>query len=282
MTTSTKPGSTLRAALSGCRIGFGAMQLTDARVWGPPPDRTAAVAVLRRAVDLGVTFLDTADAYGLGANEGLLKEALYPYPPHLVIATKAGLTRPSAGEWIPLGRPEYIRQQAELSLRRLRADHIDLFQLHRVDPVVPLSEQVGALKQLQDEGKIRHAGLSNVTLDQVQSARETMEIVSVQNQYSVAARGADDVVSYCQRAGMTFIAWEPLGNGAQVRASEALREIAERTERSPAQVALAWLLHRSPCVLPIPGTRSLRHLEENVAAANLELTPQQLARLANT
>lgn len=262
------------------RMGFGAMQLTDTDVWGAPADLNAAVAVVRRAVELGVTFVDTADSYGLGANEELLAKALHPYPEDLLIATKAGLTRPGPVEWAPVGRPEYLRQQAELSLRRLRLECIDLFQLHRVDPDVPFPDQIGALKQLQEAGKIRHVGLSSVTIEQIATAREIVEIVSVQNRFNLLATEARDVLNYCEREALAFIPYEPIQNGLHATANGVLAAVADEVEATPVQVALAWLLHQSAVVLPIPGTASIVHLEENVAAEDVALSTEQLVRLS--
>ncbi|TDC84984.1 oxidoreductase [Micromonospora sp. KC606] len=261
------------------RLGFGAMHLTGPDVWGPPADPAAAHAVARRAVELGVNFIDTADSYGPGTNEEVLADALFPYPEGLVIGTKVGQSRPSRHEWRPLGRPEYIRQQAELSLRRLRLDRIDLFQLHRIDPKVPAEEQFGALKQLQAEGKIRYIGLSEVTVAQLEQARRQIDVVSVQNIYNLSQRKHDDVVDYCERENLVFIPWVPIASGDLARSDGALGRIAKQLDATPAQVALAWLLHRSPVIVPIPGTSSIAHLEENVAAASLELTAGQVAEL---
>ncbi|MFC6879631.1 MULTISPECIES: aldo/keto reductase [Actinomadura] len=262
------------------RLGFGAMHLTGPGVWGPPADREAAVKVARRAVELGVDFIDTADSYGPGANEELLADALHPYPEKLVIGTKVGQSRPSAREWRPLGRPEYIRQQAELSLRRLRLDRIDLYQLHRIDPAVPAEEQFGALEQLQREGKIRHIGLSEVTVEQIELARRQIEVVSVQNLYNLADRRHEAVLDYCEREGIAFIPWVPIASGSLVGPSGVIAEVAGELGATPAQVCLAWLLHRSPVMIPIPGTSSADHLAENVASAGLELSQEQCRRLS--
>ena len=259
------------------RIGFGALRLCGPHAFEPTRDRAAAHTVLRRAVDLGVTFIDTADSYGLGDNEELIAEALHPYPAGLVIATKAGQSRPGRGAWRPLGRPEYLRQQAELSLRRLRVERIELFQLHRVDPLVPLADQVGALRDLRDEGKIAHVGLSEVTVDQVTRAERIVPIASVQNLYNWADRRHDDVLEHCAARGVAFIPWLPVGGGRL--SDDPLAAVATDVGASPTQVALAWLLHRSPVVLPIPGTRSITHLAENVAAARITLDERHLARL---
>lgn len=271
---------TIGGDLTVGRLGFGAMRLTGPGIWGPPADVPGALKVARRAVELGITFIDTADSYGPGTSEELLAEALHPYPEDLVIATKAGQSRPAPGQWIPLGRPEYLRQQAELSLRRLRLERIDLFQLHRIDPKVPVAEQLGALKQLQDEGKIRHIGLSQVGVEQLEQARREVEVVSVQNLYNLTERTDDDVVDYCEREGIAFIPWLPIARGAHATADGVLAEVAAELGATPAQVSLAWLLRRSPVVLPIPGTSSIAHLEENTAAARIELTDEQFARLS--
>lgn len=257
------------------RLGFGAMRLT-----GPPAhlDRSTAIAIARRAVELGVGLIDTADSYDLGDNESLLAEALHPYPPGTVIATKGGNVN-VGDDWIPLGRPEYLRQQAELSLHRLRLDHHDLYQLHRIDPTVPLADQVGALSRLQEEGKVRHVGLSQVTLDQLTEAEQIMPIASVQNRYNLTDRRSDDVLEYCERHGIAFIAWLPILTVTRAGTAESIAEVADRLGATRAQAALAWLLHRSPVMLPIPGTSSRVHLEENVAAAHLSLSDEDLARV---
>jgi aryl-alcohol dehydrogenase-like predicted oxidoreductase len=258
------------------RLGFGAMRLT-----GQPArlDRSAAIGIARRAVDLGVTFIDTADSYDFGDNETLLAEALHPYPPDVLIATKGGQVN-LGPDWIPLGRPEYLRQQAELSLRRLRLDRIDLYQLHRIDPTVPLADQIGALRRLQDEGKVRHVGLSEVTVDQLAEAEKITPIVSVQNRFNFTDRASEDVLDYCEQRGIAFVAWLPVAPIARASgATDRLADVARRLGATRAQVALAWLLHRSPVLLPIPGTSSHAHLEENVAAARLALTSDELTRL---
>lgn len=257
------------------RLGFGAMRLTG---WGPPADPAASIAVARRAVELGVTFVDTADSYGLGANEELLASALHPYPEGLVIATKAGQSRPGRG-WVPLGRPEYLKQQAELSLRRLRVDRLDLFQLHRVDPKVAFEDQIGALKELRDEGKVRHLGLSEVDVEQLRAAREIVEIVSVQNLYNLGDRRHESVLDYCTNERIAFIPWLPISPDVNAGPDSEPGRIAAELGATPAQVALAWQLHRSPVVIPIPGTSSVAHLEENVAAAGLTLSDSQFDRL---
>ncbi|MFI5916682.1 aldo/keto reductase [Dactylosporangium sp. NPDC051541] len=258
------------------RLGFGAMRLT-----GDPArlDRSTAIAIARRAVELGVNFIDTADAYDLGDNEELLAEALHPYRPDVVIATKGGQIN-LGREWIPLGRPEYLRQQAELSLRRLRLDRIDLYQLHRIDPAVPLADQIGALRRLQDEGKVRHVGLSEVTIDQLTEAGKITPIASVQNRYNLTDRACEDVLEYCERHGIAFIPWLPVAPLVRADAADPASTVARRHEATRAQIALAWLLHRSPVMLPIPGTSSRAHLEENIAAASLSLSADEFAQLA--
>jgi aryl-alcohol dehydrogenase-like predicted oxidoreductase len=253
------------------RLGLGAMHLTGYR---PAADRSEPIRVARRAVELGVQFIDTADTYGLGANEELLAEALHPYG-GLLIATKVGRTLPSPGEWGQVGRPEYLRQAAELSLRRLRVDRIDLLQLHKPDPKVPFADQVGALRRLRDEGKVRYVGLSNVTVAQLEEARSIVEIMSVQNQYNLGDRRNEGVLDHCEREGIAFLPWLPL-----VRTPRpVLTEVAAELDATPAQVSLAWLLHRSPVMAPIPGTSSTTHLEQNVAAADLKLSAEQITRL---
>ncbi|HET9381076.1 MAG TPA: aldo/keto reductase [Streptomyces sp.] len=261
------------------RMGFGALRLTGRDHWGPPEDRAAALGVARLAVDLGVTFIDTADSYGLGSSEEVLAEALRPYPEDLVIATKAGQCRPRPDQWVPLGRPEYLRQQAELSLRRLRLERIDLFQLHRIDPKVPAAEQFGALGELQEEGKIRHIGLSKVTVAELEEARGHITVASVQNPYHLADRRNDEVVAHCEEHGIAFVAWLPIARGELASAGGPVTDVAAELGATPGQVALAWLLHRSPVVIPIPGTSSPAHLRENVAAAGLVLSDDQLTRL---
>jgi pyridoxine 4-dehydrogenase len=261
------------------RLGFGAMRLT-----GRPASlqRAAAVAVARRAVELGVQLIDTADAYDLGANEELLGEALHPHRDDVVIATKGGQVN-LGRDWIPLGRPEYLRQQAELSLRRLRVERIDLYQLHRVDPKVPLAEQVGALRRLRDEGKVRHVGLSEVTVEQLVEASGIVPIASVQNRYNLTDRRSEGVLEHCERHGIAFLPWLPVapltGTGTGTGTASAVTRVAERHGVTTTQVALAWLLHRSPAILPIPGTSRLEHLEENVAAAAVRLDAADLAEL---
>ncbi|GAA1919582.1 aldo/keto reductase [Nocardioides lentus] len=261
------------------RLGFGTMQLTGEGVWGPPKDHDEAVAVLRRAVELGVTLFDTADSYGPTVAEELLREALHPYADDVVVATKAGLTRTGPGQWVPVGRPAYLRQQCELSLRRLGLDRIDLFQLHRIDPEVALEDQVGELLALRDEGKIRHIGLSEVDVDQLAMAQTIAPIASVQNLYNLANRDAETLLEHCEAHDVAFIPWFPLATGALSKSDGPLADAAERHDASPSQLALAWLLQRSPVMLPIPGTSSRAHLEDNVAAAHVELTGDEYAAL---
>ncbi|MGV9255651.1 aldo/keto reductase [Streptomyces sp. NPDC003697] len=264
------------------RLGYGAMQLTGPGVWGEPKDPDEAVRVLRRAVELGVNFIDTADSYGPFVSEQLIHKALHPYPDDLVIATKGGLTRSGPDDWRPVGRPEYLRQQTELSLRHLGVDRIDLYQLHRVDPKVPLADQVGELVLLQQEGKIRHIGLSEVTVEQIRQARELADVVSVQNLYNLADRSAEDVLDYAESENIAFIPWFPMATGELARPGGPLDSAAGKHDASPSQLALAWLLRRSPVMLPIPGTSSVAHLEENVAAAEITLTDEEWEELAQS
>jgi pyridoxine 4-dehydrogenase len=258
------------------RLGFGAMQLTGPGVWGEPKDRDEAVRVLRRAVELGIDFIDTADSYGPFVSEMLIREALHPYPEGLVIATKAGLTRQGPGRWSPVGRPEYLRQEVELSLRRLGLERIDLFQLHRIDPKVPLEDQLGELESMREEGKIRHVGLSEVTVHEIERSQEIVPIVSVQNRYNLTDRAAEPVLEHAERHAIGFIPWFPLATGRLARPGSALDRVARAHGATPSQLALAWLLHRSPVTLPIPGTSKVAHLEENTAAAALELSDDEL------
>jgi pyridoxine 4-dehydrogenase len=264
------------------RLGYGAMQLTGPGVWGEPKDPDEAVRVLRRAVELGVNFIDTADSYGPFVSEQLIHKALQPYPDDLVIATKGGLSRSGPDDWRPLGRPEYLRQQTELSLRHLDVERIDLYQLHRIDPKVPLAEQLGELVLLQQEGKIQHIGLSEVTVEQIEQARQIADIVSVQNLYNLANRSAEDVLDYAERENLAFIPWFPIATGELARPGGPLDSAAKRHGASPAQLALAWLLRRSPVMLPIPGTSRVAHLEENVAAAEITLTDEEFSALTHT
>ena len=264
------------------RLGFGTMQLTGEGVWGPPEDPQEAVRVLRRAVQLGANFIDTADSYGPEVAEELIFQALHPYPEGLVIATKAGLTRAGPGDWRPVGRPEYLRQQCTMSLRRLGLERIELFQLHRIDAKVPLAEQVGELKALQDEGKIRHIGLSEVSVEQLQEAQEIAEIVSVQNLYNLVKRDAEPLLEHCEQEGIAFIPWFPLATGDLARDGGPLEPLSKEIGATPSQLALAWLLQRSPVMLPIPGTSSVEHLESNTAAAAIELTDEEFEALAES
>jgi pyridoxine 4-dehydrogenase len=261
------------------RLGFGAMRLTGEGIWGEPSDRHECLAVLRRAVDLGVDFIDTADSYGPEVSEAIIFEALHPYPEGLVIATKAGLTRQGPGLWAPVGRPEYLRQQCELSLRRLGVDRIDLFQLHRIDPKVPAGDQFGLLADLVSEGKVAHVGLSQVNIEEIEAARAVVPIVSVQNLYNLIDRSSEDVLDHCEVEGLGFIPWYPVASGRLARRGGAVDAIVKETGATPSAVALSWLLHRSPVMLPIPGTQSVAHVEENCGAATLELTRDQLASL---
>lgn len=260
------------------RLGFGAMRLTGDGIWGPPKSRLESIAVLRRAIELDVNFIDTADSYGPNVSEELIAEALFPYPKGLVIATKGGWNRPGPDEWTHDASPSHLRAALEGSLKRLRLERIDLYQLHVPDPVVPFEDSVGALAQLKSEGKIRLIGLSNVTQEHIERARRIVPIVSVQNRYSFADREWDYVVDYCERNQMAFIPWFPLGGGEV--AGEILNQVARAHEASPRQVALAWLLKRSPITLPIPGTSSVKHLAENVAAASLHLTDGDSKKLS--
>ncbi|MET8862933.1 aldo/keto reductase [Nonomuraea sp. NPDC004580] len=271
---------TIENVLPVNRLGYGTMQLTGKGVWGPPADEDEAVRVLRRAAELGVTLFDTADSYGPLVAEPLLRRALAPYDEGIVIATKAGLTRQGPDQWTPVGRPAYLRQQCEMSLRILGLERIPLLQLHRVDPEVPLEDQVGELKALQDEGKIAHIGLSEVSVEQIEQARAVAPIATVQNLYNLADRSAESVLDYCQRNQIGFIPWFPLATGGLVKPGGPLDAIASRLSATPSQLALAWLLRRSPVMLPIPGTSSIAHLEENVAAAGLELTDDDVAELS--
>ncbi|GAB7101728.1 aldo/keto reductase [Streptomyces phaeofaciens JCM 4814] len=263
------------------RLGYGTMQLTGPGVWGPFPDQDSGVRVLRRAVELGVTLFDTADSYGPGTAEELLHKALHPYPEDLVIATKAGLTRPGPGQWRPNGRPAYLRAQAESSLRRLGLERIPLLQLHRIDSSVPFEDQIGVLKELRDEGKIAHVGLSEVGVDELELARRIVPVASVQNLYNVAQRDSEDVLRYAEANDIAFLPWFPLATGQLARPGGPLDRVAAHLGASPSQAALAWLLRRSPVVLPIPGTSSVEHLEDNVAAASLELSPADFEALSD-
>lgn len=278
MNAASAAGTIRLGDLTVCRMGFGAMRVCGPDIWGPPRDRAHAHAVLRRAFDLGCNFFDTADSYGPEVDETLIAEALHPYPSGLVIGTKGGLVRPNRHAWDPDGRPEHLRRAVEGSLKRLRLERIDLYQFHAPDPRVPFAESIDALAELQRAGKIRHLGVSNVSVGELEAARRIAPIVSVQNEYNVADRRAEDVLRACERAGLAFLPWYPLGAGQALRSRKVAR-VAKRLGATPAQVALAWLLARSPAMLPIPGTASLAHLEENVAAAGLALAPADLAEL---
>src|SRR2546425_2639914 len=271
----TNPTWQLGGDLPVNRLGFGAMRITGEGIWGWPPDRENALKVLRRAVELGVNLIDTADAYGPETSELLIAEALHPYPNGLVIATKGGLTRPGLGDWVPNCRPKHLKQALEGSLKRLRLERIDLYQLHAVDSKVPIEESVGALKQMQDAGKIRHIGLSNVDPEEIARARKIVPIVSVQNRYNIEDRKSENVLVYCEKENLGFLPWFPIGGGSGLKPENPVNLAAKAHGVSVYQVALAWLLERSPVMLPIPGTSSLAHLEENVAAAKLKLTPEE-------
>ena len=264
--------------LSVNRMGFGAMRVCGPDIWGPPKDRAEAHRVLRRAIELGVNFLDTADSYGPHVDEELIAEALHPYPKGLVIGTKGGLLRPNRHAWDPNGRPGHLRSAVDGSLKRLKLECIDLYQLHAPDPKVPFTESVGALAQMQRAGKIRHLGLSNVSVAQLEEARRIAPIVSVQNRYNLEDRSSDDVLAACEKFGIAFLPWYPLGAGACLKSAK-VKKIAARLEASAAQVALAWLLARSKAMLPIPGTASIAHLEENLRAAAIRLSAEDLAAL---
>jgi pyridoxine 4-dehydrogenase len=278
-TTETNSMFRIGGDLSVNRLGFGAMRLTGDGIWGWPKDREEAKRVLKRAVELGVDLIDTADAYGPETSELLIAEALHPYPKGLVIATKGGNTRPGPGQWVPNGRPEYLTQCVEKSLKRLRLERIDLYQLHRVDPKVPMEESLGALKKMQEAGKIRHLGLSEVGPEEIERARKILPIVTVQNQYNVGNRRWENALKYCEKEGMGFMPWSPVGGGRSLN-DRAVEAVAKAHGASVYQVAIAWLLAHSPVMLPIPGTSSVAHLEENVGAAKLQLTPEDLKTLS--
>lgn len=265
---------TLGGDITVNRFGYGAMRLTGPGIWGEPADPEEARRVLQRAVELGVNFIDTADAYGPDVNERLIGDTLYPYQPGLIIATKGGLTRSGPNEWQPVGRPEYLRQQLEMSLRRLRLERIDLFQLHRIDPKVPLEESLGLLRDMQAAGKIRHVGLSEVTPEEIERAAKTVRIVSVQNRYNIADRAHEKTLEYCEKHGIGFIPWFPVAAGNLAKPGGVLDQAAREHGVTVAQLSLAWLLHRSRVMMPIPGTSSVAHLEENIAAAGLRLDRQ--------
>ncbi|GAB3192049.1 aldo/keto reductase [Geodermatophilus arenarius] len=279
--TATAPADTFAIGgdLTVHRLGYGAMQLPGPGVWGEPADRDAALRVVRAAVEQGVDLIDTADSYGPFVSEQVIAEALHPYPEGLVIATKAGLTRQGPGIWTPVGRPAYLKQQVELSLRHLRVERIDLIQLHRIDAEVPLADQLGAFKELQDEGKVRHIGVSEVSVEELQAAREIVDVVSVQNLYNLTNRQSQDVLDHATAHGIAFIPWFPIATGDLAAPHSPVADIARELDATPAQVALAWLLQKSPVVLPIPGTKSVDHLTENMGAARLTLSDEDMARL---
>ena len=256
------------------RLGYGAMRLTGPGIWGEPKDRDEARKVLQRAVELGVNFIDTADAYGPEISEDIIAEALYPYPAGLVIATKGGFARSGPNRWETVGRPEYLRQCVEMSLRRLKLERIELYQLHRIDPEVPVAESLGALKEMQKAGKIRHIGLSEVSPAEIDEASKTVKIVSVQNQYNLSDRKHEKVLQYCEEHNLAFIPWFPVASGKLANPGGPLDQIAKQNNATVAQLSLAWLLHHSPVLVPIPGTSSVKHLEENMGAAKLRLSPE--------
>ena len=263
------------------RLGFGAMRITGKGIWGPPRDRHEAIAVLRRAVDLGIDLIDTADSYGPCVSEELIAEALHPYPAGLVIATKAGLERPGPDQWTPNGHPDHLRKACEGSLKRLRVERIDLYQLHRIDPKVAAEDQLGTMRDLIQEGKVRHVGLSEVSVAEIARARSVVPIVTVQNRYNLVDRGSEEVLDHCEAQGIGFIPWFPLATGKLADAGGPLARVAQRLGAEPSQVALAWLLARSPVMLPIPGTSSVAHLEENTAGALLSLTARDVQELSD-
>lgn len=278
---------TIGGDLNVYRLGFGAMHLTGPGIWGPPASKQEAIAVLHRALELGINLIDTADAYGPEVSESLIAEALYPYPQGLVIATKGGLVRPGPDQWVSDGRPEHLREALESSLQRLRLDRIDIYQLHRPDPNVPFAESVGALAKMREEGKIRHVGISNVTIEQLAQAQQIVPIVTVQNHYNLAHRQSESMavaeseamIDVCARQRIGFMPWFPLATGELTRQSGLLDQIARRHNAQPSQIALAWLLQRSPNMLPIPGTSSIKHLEENVRGATIKLTQEEFDAL---
>jgi len=270
---------TIGGDLRVTRLGFGAMRITGKGVWGEPASRAESIRVLKKAIELGINFIDTADSYGPSVSEELIAEALYPYPAGLVIATKGGFERPGPDRWVENGRPEHLVSACEGSLRRLRLDRIDLYQLHRIDPKVPADEQLGTLQAMQAQGKIKHIGLSEVSLQQLKHAQSKVKVVSVQNRYSLADRGSENVLDYCEQHSIGFIPWFPLAAGRLSAPDSPVAHIAAKRKVTPSQVALAWLLQRSPVMLPIPGTSQASHLEENVAAAGLELTDAELNQL---
>ncbi|MCZ2824395.1 MULTISPECIES: aldo/keto reductase [unclassified Modestobacter] len=280
MTTATTPQTfDLGGDLTVHRLGYGAMQLTGPGVWDEPADRPGAIEVVQAAIEAGVDFIDTADSYGPQVSEQIIAEAAFPYPDGLVIATKAGLTRTGPGVWPVCGRPEYLTQQVELSLRNLKVDRIDLIQLHRIDPQVPLADQLGAFADLKEQGKVRHIGVSEVSVDELKAARAITEIVSVQNLYNLTNRQSQDVLDYAEAEGIAFIPWFPIATGDLAKPDSPVAAVAKELDATPSQVALAWLLQKSPVILPIPGTKSVEHLTENLGAAQLTLSADEMARL---
>lgn len=277
MATATETATTFRLGgdMEIHRLGFGAMRITGKGIWGEPQDGEESKRVLRRAVELGVDFIDTADSYGPAVSEILIGETLAPYKRGLVIATKAGLTRQGPDKWAPVGRAEYLIQQVEMSLRHLKVERLDLWQLHRIDPKTPVEESLGAAKRLQEQGKIRHIGLSEVSVAEIEKARKIVEIVSVQNEYNLTTRKSEDIVNYCEKHKLGFIPWFPVAAGKLAKPGGKLDQIAKRHNASVAQLSIAWLLHRSPVMLPIPGTSSVAHLEENLKAADLHLSESE-------
>ena len=261
------------------RLGFGAMRITGPGVWGEPPDREKARQVVRRAVELGVNFIDTADSYGPAVSEPIIGEALAPYSKGTFVATKAGFLRTGPNKWIQLGNPDYLHQQVELSLRFLKKERLDLWQLHRIDPEVPVEESLGVIKELQKQGKIHHVGLSEVSVAEIEQARKVVNIVSVQNEYNIGNRKSEDVLNYCEKHNLAFIPWFPVAAGKLAKAGGKLEKAAKKHDATVAQLSLAWLLHRSPVLLPIPGTSSIEHLEENLKAQNIALSPEDMAEL---
>ncbi|MGA7157569.1 MAG: aldo/keto reductase [Acidobacteriaceae bacterium] len=281
MATSTAISKTFKLGgeLEIHRLGYGAMRITGEGIWGEPTDRENAKKVLRRAVELGVDFIDTADSYGPAVSERLIGEALAPYDKGTVIATKAGLTRQGPNKWLPVGRPEYLTQQVEMSLRWLKRDRLDLWQLHRIDAKVPVEDSLGAIKKLQSAGKVRFVGLSEVSVDEIKQARKVVEIVSVQNQYNLTDRKSEEVLDYCERENIAFIPWFPVAAGKLAQSGGKLDELAKKHGATVSQLSLAWLLHRSPVILPIPGTSSVEHLEQNVKAADVSLSDAEWQEL---
>ena len=281
MATATQVTKTFKLGgeLESHRLGYGAMRITGKGIWGEPTEREAAKQVLQRAVELGVDFIDTADSYGPAVSERLIGEALAPYSKGTVIATKAGLTRQGPDKWLPVGRPEYLTQQVEMSLRWLKRDSLDLWQLHRIDAKVPVEESLGAIARLQRAGKIRYVGLSEVTVAEIEQARKVIEVVSVQNEYNLGNRKSEAVLEYCEREGIAFIPWFPVASGKLAAPGGKLDEVAKKHDATVSQLSLAWLLHRSPVILPIPGTSSVEHLEENLKAADVVLSDSEVQEL---